>query len=214
MSFDALAPHYRWMEFVLAGNKLQRCRTAHLNWVGDAQRVLVLGEGVGRFLVECHRTLPDAQITCLDASARMLDRARKRLEDQTGDLRRVEFIHANALNWEPTGSYDLIATHFFLDCFHAGQLSQLIAKLSDAAAPECQWLLSDFQLPASGLRRSRAGLILRMMYCFFGFTCELPARRLCPPDPFLEEHGFRLSKRHESEWGLLRSDCWRRSVAT
>src|SRR5439155_22241467 len=31
MSFDTLAPHYRWMEFILAGKKLQRCRTAFLD---------------------------------------------------------------------------------------------------------------------------------------------------------------------------------------
>ena len=29
-SFDLLAPHYRWMEFVLAGRKLQECRTVFL----------------------------------------------------------------------------------------------------------------------------------------------------------------------------------------
>ena len=27
MSFDRLAPHYTWMEAVLAGPRLQRCRT-------------------------------------------------------------------------------------------------------------------------------------------------------------------------------------------
>src|SRR5215469_5978584 len=71
MSFDVLAPHYRWMEFVLAGKKLQRCRTAFLSQVADRQNVLLVGEGNGRFLVECRRSLKNARITCVDASARM-----------------------------------------------------------------------------------------------------------------------------------------------
>src|SRR4051812_20630121 len=79
VSFDVLAPHYRWMELLLAGEKLQRCRTAFLKEVADARDVLIVGEGHGRFLVECRRRLPDARITCVDASERMLEVARARL---------------------------------------------------------------------------------------------------------------------------------------
>ena len=72
MSFELLAPHYRWLEWVLAGNTLQRCRTAWLDRVASAPAVLLLGEGNGRFLAECRRRLPQARITCVDASGRML----------------------------------------------------------------------------------------------------------------------------------------------
>src|ERR1041385_77794 len=50
MSFDALAPHYLWMEWLLAGRKLQRCRTAFLDEARAARDILLLGEGNGRFL--------------------------------------------------------------------------------------------------------------------------------------------------------------------
>ena len=75
MSFDHLAPFYRGMEFVLAGGKLQRCRLEWLEEVKDSRQVLIVGEGPGRFLMECAKTLPDAQILCVDASAAMLSRA-------------------------------------------------------------------------------------------------------------------------------------------
>src|SRR5579862_4048205 len=68
MSFDRLAPHYRWLEIVLAGEKLQHCRTAFLSQIRDAHDVLILGEGNGRFLLECRKTLSSAQITCVDSS--------------------------------------------------------------------------------------------------------------------------------------------------
>ena len=36
---------------------------------------------------------------------------------------RVCLHHADALLWEPTRVYDLIVTHFFLDCFFPGNWS-------------------------------------------------------------------------------------------
>src|SRR5712671_6722984 len=55
VNFDVLARHYRWMELVLAGEKLQRCRTAFLGEIPAARNILLLGEGHGRCLVECCR---------------------------------------------------------------------------------------------------------------------------------------------------------------
>ena len=52
MSFDHLAPHYRWMEWLLAGSKPQRCRTTFLDTLPTARHALLLGEGNGRFLRE------------------------------------------------------------------------------------------------------------------------------------------------------------------
>lgn len=211
MSFDILAPHYRWMECVLAGEKLQRCRTAFLGRVTAARKVLILGEGPGRFLVECRRRLPCARIACVDASERMLAQARRRLPGCRPDANHVTFIHADALEWTPTGGgYDLIVTNFFLDCFRPDQLERMISRLARAAAPDANWLIADFKMPPAGLRRVRGRLILWAMYAFFRAMTRLPARELTAPDSFLERAGFYLHQRVESEWGLLHSDWWRR----
>ncbi|MEO6787625.1 MAG: class I SAM-dependent methyltransferase, partial [Chthoniobacteraceae bacterium] len=99
MSFDRLAPHYRWMEWLLAGGKLQHCRTAFLHAVPPPRSVLMVGEGNGRCLVELLRAHPDAHVTCVDASARMLDRARARLRAHGLGGSAVEFIHADIREW-------------------------------------------------------------------------------------------------------------------
>lgn len=214
MSFDTLAPHYRWMEVVLAGNKLQRCRIAFLDRVRRARNVLILGEGNGRFLAECRRALPGAAISCVDASCRMLRLAQRRLERLQLSCDQVDFVHADALNWEATGrEFDLIVTHFFLDCFRPEQLESLVATLAEVAAPRATWLLADFRAPRSGLGRWRAQVILAMMYVFFRLATRLPAHALTPPDPYLEEHRFTLCERRLSEWGLLHTDCWERRDA-
>jgi len=211
MSFDVLAPHYRWMEVVLAGEKLQRCRTTFLDRIPIAGNVLILGEGNGRFLVECRRKMPKARIVCVDASARMLGLAQRRLGDNGGP---TEFVRADALAWAlPKVNFDLIVTHFFLDCFRPEQLERLIAKIAGAAAPGATWLLADFQAARTGLARVRSKVILWMMYRFFRVVTRLPARELTSPDAFLERHGFKLAERRMAEWGLIHSDWWQHSLS-
>jgi ubiquinone/menaquinone biosynthesis C-methylase UbiE len=208
MSFDPLAPAYRWMEFVLAGEKLQRCRTAFLNHVADARDILILGEGNGRFLVECAQVSSSARITCVDESARMLELAKQRLE-RVGSSRNVQFLRYDALTWvPPRGAFDLIVTHFFLDCFRPDQLEKLLASLAYACRPGARWLLADFQIPDRGLARWRAAAIHQLMYAFFRLATRLPARRLTAPDPMLKSAGFVLKQRMVAEWQLLHSDLW------
>ncbi len=201
------------MEFLLAGEKLQRCRTAFLPRIAGTRNILILGEGNGRFLTSCRHALPSARITCVDASQRMLSIARKRLQRHAIALENIEFVSANALTWTPpSNSFDLIVTHFFLDCFAPNELQQVIAKLARAADFQATWLLADFQVPASGLGRYRAEAIHRAMYLFFRAATGLSAKRLASPDPFLESERFTLQERHVSDWGLLHTDRWVRNA--
>lgn len=214
MSFDRLAPHYRWMEWALAGQKLQRTRVTWLEAVRDCRKVLLIGEGPGRFLEACLRALPQAEITCLDASAAMLQRARQTCEFHGAQRTPVKFIHAALPDWTPPPQhYDLIVTHFFLDCFPPAQLTQVIAKISAAAAPGARWLIAEFHEPRSGWQRWRARLILTLAYAFFRITTRLPARQLPGYEHALTDHGFRLEQRRLTEWGLLTSDLWRAGFA-
>jgi ubiquinone/menaquinone biosynthesis C-methylase UbiE len=101
VSFDVIAPHYRWLEFVLAGEKLQRCRTSFLHGLAAPDRVLIVGEGNGRFLAECRRAFPAAAVTCVDACAGMLSRADRRLHRLGLNRDGIEWVHADALAWRP-----------------------------------------------------------------------------------------------------------------
>lgn len=211
MSFDTLAPHYRWMELLLAGNLLQQCRTCLLPQVSEARHILILGEGNGRFLAACSRQLPSSTITCVDASARMLALARDRLDRSGLNTHRIEFVHADILEWTPPpDTFDLVVTHFFLDCFRPDQVNRIIARLANAALPRASWLLAEFQIPPAGPARHRARLIHWLLYKFFRAFTRIPACSLTPPDQFLGIHRFRLAERKVIDWGLLRSDRWTR----
>jgi ubiquinone/menaquinone biosynthesis C-methylase UbiE len=202
------------MEFVLAGEKLQRCRTAFLDQISAPKNILIWGEGNGRFLVQCRRKWRDARIVCADASERMLALATERIERCGLDASGIEFVRSDVLEWEPPVEkvFDLVVTHFFLDCFRAEQLQQIVNALGLAARPNASWLLADFQTPVVGLQRWRAKAILKGMYLFFRIATRLPAQRLTSPDSYLTSNGFFLRERRVSEWGLLHSDLWERRI--
>lgn len=213
MSFDALAPHYRWMEWVLAGGKLQRCRTTFLDGVRDARDVLLLGEGNGRFLKAFAQINHVSRITVLDASAIMLQQAQKRLAQVASPRggNRIQYLQADVFAWSPPPRrFDLIVSNFFFDCFRPDQLAQLIPRLAASADAGGRWIISDFCLPDRGLARWRARGIIAAMYCFFRFVTKLPARSITPLNPSLEASGFRLLATRRTEWGLLHTDLWQR----
>ena len=210
MNFDILAPYYRGMERLLAGGKLHRCRIAFLDQIPPPQKILLLGEGHGRGLVEWSRQFPNARITCVDASAGMLAQARHELVRHDLSMVPVEFVHADILNWSPPSkTYDLVVTNFFLDCFRPEELAHIIPKIAGSLTPDANWLLADFKVPPTGPRRVRARFILWTMYAFFRSLTGLSAHQLTPPDLLLIRAGFTLHRRFESEWGLLHSDWWR-----
>lgn len=209
MSFDLLAPHYRWMEALCAAGQLQRCRTALLAELAAPQRVLIYGEGNGRFLVELCRRFPAAQVTVVEASGVMIELARARLRRAGLAGARVEFIHANALTWRPPASaFDLIVTCFFLDCFRADQLQQLVPAIASAAAGGAQWLHADFQIAHAGLGRVCSRVIVGILYAFFRRMTRLPARELVNVAPYLSAAGFTRRVRREFILGLLFCDLW------
>ena len=197
------------MEWILAGPKLQRCRAAFLDGLPEPRRVLIVGQGHGRFLAELLRRHPQVRCTCVDSSRRMMEVTRRRLATLGLEAEGVEYIHADIMQWPaPPAAYDLVVTHFVLDCFRPEQLAKVLPSLAAAATPDARWLVADFQEPAAGLAKGRARAILDVMYLFFRWAVGLPASKLTPPDSLLAQCGFRLRERRTFEWGLLHSDLW------
>ncbi len=209
MSFDTLAPHYRWLETAIAGRVLQRARLAHLAALDQANRVLLVGEGPGRFLTALRARRPKVAITVLDASAAMLREARR-----ADPSPRTTLVQADLRSWAPPlGTWDAIVTHCVLDCFAPDSLARVVDTLASAAAPTADWLITDFTVPADrGWRRLRARGAHALMYGAFRIVTGLEARHLTPPDPFLIRAGFARVARRPFNHGLLQADHWRRDV--
>ena len=212
MSFDRVAPHYRWLETITFGTTLQRARTFFVGEATRAKRVLIVGEGNGRFLLELLRDAEGAQIDCVDSSAAMLDLARQRLARHHPDaIGRVRFIRSTLEDWPlPDCRYDLIVTHFVLDCFPPQPLEAVVAKLAHAATPAANWLLADFDYPATPARRLHARLWIAAMYLFFRTVAGIEARSLVDPSLLLQSHGFVCRQRKEFCRGMVKTEVWTR----
>jgi SAM-dependent methyltransferase len=210
VNFDRIAPHYRWLETVAFGRALQDARVSWLSVLEAPRRALLVGEGNGRFLCELLRAHPALEVDCLDLSARMLELARKRLRrSRPEDAARVHFREEDLRAWLPNEfSYDLIVTHFVLDCFDEKEVEEMVANLAHSATPDATWLLADFSVPRERIRRWHAATWLWLMHRFFRVTAGISATRLTDPAPFLEKHGFRRARSQLWRFGLVKSDLW------
>jgi len=165
-----------------------------------ATRALILGDGDGRFLAR-FAARSEASIDCIDSSARMLELARARAGES-----RVRYSCGDALTLSfAPAEYDLIATHFFLDCFDERDLERLIERVAGAAQSDALWLISEFRQPRW------ATPLLKGLYLFFRVTTGLKTTRLIDHRPLLAKHGFRLKREETSRFGLLASELWLRS---
>lgn len=210
MSFDTLAPWYRALEWIAFGGDLQRCRIACLGEIAAPQRALIVGEGNGRFLCELLRLHPEVEVDCIDASARMLRLARERIERELPDrANRVQFLQQDIMSWSaPEHHYDLVVTHFVLDCFPEAALTSIIKKLARAATDYANWLVADFYVPPGQVGRLRARAWLAAMYLFFRITARIQANELIDPTSLLRAEGFALKGQRFFRKEMLRSEMW------
>ena len=217
MNFDFIAGVYDFIEW-LGGSATHRARIAYMDRLAPDARVLTVGEGTGRWLVEWLRRAPGARVVCVEASAAMAQRGRQRLAKAGVDASGVEWVIADVRQWSPGGGegrFDVIVTHFFLDCFTPEGVRDVVHRLAAMARPRAVWLLADFQIPAAaGWPRLRARLILPLLYRFFRTVAALEARRLPEPAPILASAGFLLTESRLFDAEFIRSDFHERSGET
>jgi len=217
MNYSPLAPFYQLIERCTMGTALQRARTGQLTRLAGLtvpQRVLIVGEGDGSFLLTVARQFPEAAITVVEPSAGMVARAQARLRRAGLLSQRIVFTVKPLLEAAlPEASFDLIVTLFFLDNFEDALMRASVAKLSACASERAYWLLSDFCLPPCGWRRLRAQFWLKVLYRFFGVAAGLTARELPDLEAAIEATDFTLLDRQTSCGGLLFSALYRQEVA-
>ncbi len=204
MNCDRIAPWYRGLEYLMFGRALERRRFEFLNELATARRVLVLGDGDGRFTAALVARNRHVEIDSVDLSRRMLDLARRRI----GTDGRVHLLQADARSFEPSGSYDAIVAHFFLDCLSNSETQDLIARLSKALRPGGKWIVSEFQIPEAGLMSFAASSIVSALYLAFRVCTGLRVNRLPDHRTALSRSGFRRRELRTEAAGLLISEVW------
>jgi ubiquinone/menaquinone biosynthesis C-methylase UbiE len=214
MNCDSIAPLYLMGERLFFGHALDRCRTAHLPALGQHEAALVCGDGDGRFLRALVASRTATKIDYVDVSRRMTALARKRLDKAAGVAGlHVEFFSTDIRELAPARGYDLIATHFFLDCFGDDEIREVVEAIAGHAAANATWLVSEFQIPPRGLARYAGSLAIRALYATFRILTGLRAQRLPDYRAALSACGFTCAAHESSCGGLLTSQVWRRRLA-
>ncbi len=208
MDCDVIASSYRTLEYLAFGGRLHRHRVRYLEAAAQARNALVLGDGDGRFSERLITRHPGLNIDSIELSRKMIAVCKHRsaacsnLNLVHGDARTIPF---------PGNQYDLIATHFFLDCFSSTDVEQLVRKIAAHSVPNALWLISDFRKPPSGWRAVHAEAWLRTMYFFFRLATGLSTRSLPNHREILPRNGFSLLTQYASMGDFVCSELWQYS---
>ncbi len=205
--FDKLAGVYRWMEYLSFGPALSRCRTEFLADLAQYRNALVIGDGDGRFTARLLDTNPAIRVEAIDLSPAML-RALVRRAGKSVARVRTEVVDARA--WQSTSvePYDLVVTHFFLDCLTTDEVRSLAERIRSTSVPNTLWVVSDFAVPRSSFGRIVARPLVTALYRAFGLLTGLEIRALPDHASVLAESGFRMKHQRTRLWGLLVSELW------
>jgi SAM-dependent methyltransferase len=209
-NFDRLAGLYRWMEMASFGPFLWWCRCAFLSDLGACRRALILGDGDGRFTARLLRANPNLHVDAVDASPAMLRSLARRAAPHAG---RVRTHLADARHWQPPAPpaapiYDLVVTHFFLDCLTTAEVQALAASLRPTLSPAALWLVSEFAIRRGWYGRLVARPVVQGLYLAFGWLTGLTVRALPDHPSVLHASGLILHKRRTWLGGLLVSELW------
>jgi SAM-dependent methyltransferase len=210
VNFDPLARPYRWLEYLTLGRTLERCRLHYLPTLLQQKRALILGDGDGRFLAQLLAQNPHLHADAVDTSAIMLKLLSRRCEAVDANIEsRLQINHTSALNFSPPSEekYDLVVTHFFLDCLTQTDLESLIHRISPSLAPGAIWLFSDFRVP-SGPMRLPAKLVIRTLYLAFRILTGLRTTHLPDHATPLAHAGLTRVAYHHRLAGLLTTEIW------
>lgn len=197
MNADPLARIYRTLEYAAFGRALQRARVTHIPAISKAKRILIAGEGDGRFLQRLRTFNPQASIDVFDSSAAMIAQARVRA---AATFHHQDFLIAKL----PPAAYDAAVTHFFLDCFSQSQVNEIAVRIRNALKPGALWLVSDF----------RPSILIPLLYRFFRLTTGLRAAQLPNYDAALEMAGLTKIDERISRQGQLTAQLWQKPTSS
>ena len=209
-NFDPLARIYRWMEYFSFGPMLERCRFHFLSQCLEARQALVLGDGDCRFTARLLAANPLVQVDAIDSSPAMLAQLRRRVLRHSPQAdARLHTIQTDLRSFSPSPKeYDLVVSHFFLDCLTEEDVAALVERVQPHCTPKAIWLVSEFSIPEKGWQRACSRMLVRCLYLAFSWMTGLRVHRLPDYATVLRHHGFCRRQQHKFLYGLLVSEIW------
>ncbi|HEY0786978.1 MAG TPA: class I SAM-dependent methyltransferase [Acidobacteriaceae bacterium] len=212
--FDRVARLYSWLEYLAFGRQLERCRSAQMPSMLHARHALVLGDGDGRFTTQLLRRNPTVHVVAIDASPAMLALLAARVQ-RAGASARVTLLAGDVvallgstsppppLHCAPGDRFDLLVSHFLLDCLSPDEVTSLVAGVLPLVVPGTPWVISEFATPSPWTR-----LVVHVLYRSFRLLASLRVQRIPPYQQALRQQGFVPAAHRRLLGGLLCSSVW------
>lgn len=209
--FDWIARPYRVLEYLTLGRMLERTREHFLPLLRDSTNALVIGDGDGRFLAKLFLANSQLRAMAIDSSATMLELLSRRCKPFTN---RLQVQQADVRQTLPCTDkpYDLVVTHFFLDCLEQDELLDLVLRVKPQLTPHAQWVISDFRIPTGSLRLP-AWLYVRVLYLCFRILTGLRTTRLPDHSSAMDGAGLVCIGRKHLLAGLLATEIRQNDAA-
>lgn len=202
--FDLVAPIYPALERFVFGAHLDNARQAFVENIIEANRVLLVGEGNGRFLKSLIARKQTGFIKVVEKSRAMIRLAKTR----AGESRNVglEFIEADFRLWQPGKEFDCIVTHFFLDQFNPPAQLAIIQKFAELITKDGIWINVDF-VPA---RTMRGRTLMWSQYTFFRSVSRIEAKRCFDESGMAARSGWTITATIPFLGGLVAARRYRK----
>lgn len=206
-NFDRVAAIYRWGEWISFGPWLSRCRRTFLARALASRRALIFGDGDGRFTARLLRLNPTIEIYAIDSSPAMLRALLRRAGPHRARVH-PQLMDARQWRWSGPHRYDLVVSHFFLDCFTTAEIRALASAIRPSLVPGALWITSEFAIPSGRFGHLLAAPLIAALYRMFGLLTGLRLRHLPDHQSALRESGFHLAEGRAWLRGLLISELW------
>lgn len=168
-----MAPFYPILEGWVFGSRLDNARNAFYDAVLQANRVLLVGEGNGRFLKSLLAQKMGGCIKVVEKTPMMVRLAKDRIRSLPEIRCDLEFIQTDFRNYRPEQQFDCVVTHFFLDQFNPPAQETVIERIAELSIADAIWINVDFTSP-----KTLGGRVLMWsQYVFFRVLSRIEATR-------------------------------------
>jgi ubiquinone/menaquinone biosynthesis C-methylase UbiE len=145
-NYDRAAWFYETTAKIYSTNQIRSSKRFQMRYIEPGMRVLYLGAGGGEDAIMAARK--GARVTCIDISAGMLDRVRRKMENENLSC---ELICADVFQWRPEEPFDVVAANYFLNVFRRQPMSEMLVHSASFVRPGGRYLIADVALPQGNL---------------------------------------------------------------
>ncbi len=143
------------------GDLLFKAQIDLLQPYSNTSSILIIGGGSGQLLRYCLQHNPQAHITYVDASKKMIGLAQASVNET--QLSRVTFYTKNILEWKSNTTFDLVLVPFVVDVFDPKDRKLLLKRVHHLYTKNGAVIVTDFQTNPSLFQK----LLIRFMYSGF-----------------------------------------------